>query len=214
MSESIIDQLTQSFLKFPGIGPRQAKRFVYYLLHAHNGSVDLLLRQIATLRQNILQCGECFRFFSKSSNNQTDFKICDICGDPSVDQSLLMIVEKDIDLENVRRSGTYHGRYFVLGGTAPILDDHPEKAIRLRELEILIKNRVLGGSSSKLGEIIIALSVNPEGDYTVEILKKLLAPLAAQYNIKITLLGRGLSTGTELEYSDPETLKNAIKNRS
>lgn len=209
MSGIIIDQLTQSFLKFPGIGPRQAKRFVYYLLHAHNGNVDLLLKQITSLRQNILQCGECFRFFSR--NGRADQKICDICSNPSADRSLLMVVEKDIDLENIRRSGTYEGRYFVLGSLAPILEDHPESAIRLRELEKLIS---LGGLTSKLQEIIIALSVNPEGDHTVEILKKSLAPLAAQHNIKITLLGRGLSTGTELEYSDADTLKNALKNRS
>ncbi len=220
MSDTIIDQLTQSFLKFPGIGPRQAKRFVYYLLHAHNGKVDLLLKQIANLRQNILQCSECFRFFTRNSSTSlgaSDTKICEICNDPDADQSLLMVVEKDIDLENIRKSGTYDGRYFVLGGLAPILDDHPENFIRLRELEKLIEHRVsdtsLGGETPKLQEIIIALSVNPEGDYTVDILKKILAPLATKHALKITLLGRGLSTGTELEYSDPETLKNAIKNR-
>ncbi|MEA1929422.1 MAG: toprim domain-containing protein [Patescibacteria group bacterium] len=211
MADSIIDRLTQSFLKFPGIGPRQARRFVYYLLRTNHGNARELARQIEELRVGIRQCAECQRFFPASA--QVNSTICNICNDNTADHGLLMVVEKDIDLENIRKSDTYAGRYFVLGGLAPILTEHPERSIRAQELENLIKHR-LGGSSSKLREIIIALSVNPEGDYTVEVLKKLLAPLAEEHDIKITLLGRGLSTGTELEYSDADTLKNAIKNRS
>ena len=206
MADSIIDQLSQSFIKFPGIGPRQARRFVYYLLHTNTGTVNNLLRQIVDLRKEISQCSECYRFYStKNVNGQTN---CELCSDQNRDQSLLMVVEKDIDLENIQKSGTYTGRYFVLGGLAPILDDHPEKTIRLQALETLAIKL-----ARQLKEIIIALSVNPEGDYTVDILKKLLSPLVESQKLKVSLLGRGLSTGTELEYSDPDTLKNAIKNR-
>src|SRR3989344_8801958 len=135
MADSIIDQLSQSFIKFPGIGPRQARRFVYYLLHTNTGTVNNLLRQIVDLRKEISQCSECYRFYStKNVNGQTN---CELCSDQNRDQSLLMVVEKDIDLENIQKSGTYTGRYFVLGGLAPILDDHPEKTIRLQALETL-----------------------------------------------------------------------------
>lgn len=204
---SLIDQLTQSFIKFPGIGPRQARRFVYYLLHTNSATVNNLLQQIVDLRKKISRCSDCHRFYvTKNTAGQTS---CELCTDQNRDQSLLMVVEKDIDLENVHKSGTYSGRYFVLGGLAPILDDQPEKTIRLQELSQLVTK--LSGS---LKEIVIALSVNPEGDYTVDILKKFLSPFIENQHLKISLLGRGLSTGTELEYSDPDTLKNAIKNRS
>jgi len=65
----------------------------------------------------------------------------------------------------------------------------------------------------ELTEIIIALAANPEGDTMTSFLKKALLPITQKYSITITVLGRGLSTGTELEYSDAETLKNALRNR-
>src|SRR3989344_5276273 len=166
-----IDRLTQSFLKFPGIGPRQAKRFVYYLLHVNQGAVSELLSQIEKLRASTRQCAECRRYFTL--NSHPDNQVCNICGDPNRDASILMIVEKDIDLENIHKSGTYTGRYFVLGGLAPILEDNPERAIHASELTALVEKLAPGSAlaDSKLHEIIIALSVNPEGDYTVEILK-------------------------------------------
>ena len=93
-----------------------------------------------------------------------------------------------------------------MGGLLPILEPNPEQKIRLKELGQKI-------TAHPLTEVILALSVNPEGDNTVEYLKRFLAEPAAKQGFKISVLGRGLSTGTELEYSDADTLKNALKNR-
>ncbi len=117
-----------------------------------------------------------------------------------------MVVEKDIDLEAVRKAGIYDGHFFVLGGNIPILEKNPEEKVRVKEL----KARLAKG---EVKELILALSTTSEGDYTVEYLKKVLASSFQEAKLKISTLGRGLSTGTELEYSDADTLKSALKNR-
>ena len=207
MSESLIDQLVESFRKFPGIGPRQARRFVYYLLRANNHTVENLTNQMRELKKSVIQCPSCLRFYPKS--NTTKSKLCSICFDAGRDHSLLLIVEKDMDLENVERTDTYNGYYFVLGDLIPILDKEPEQRIRGKNLLSTIEEHRTKG----LQEIILALSANPEGDYTAQFVKKLISPICANFNIKVSILGRGLSTGTELEYSDADTLKNALKHR-
>ena len=206
MSDAVIQKLVESFMRFPGIGPRQAKRFVYYLLHAPNTVTDQLLRQITELKRETSQCQTCFRFFNKNNS-----KTCEICADDSRDAGLLMLVEKDIDLENINKSGAqYNGYFFVLGGLVKILDKEPANSIRARELLKMIEEKT---KQNSLREIIIAVSANQEGDTTIEFLKKYLSPIAKQHNLKISTLGRGLSTGVELEYSDTETIKNALRNR-
>ena len=198
--------LTEIFKHFPGIGPRQAKRFVYYLLNQNPESLKKLTEQILALKKNVHQCISCFRYFNNNYNNRQN--LCKICQDNSRDEGSLMLVERDIDLEAVEKAGTYRGRYFVLGGNIPILDKEPHK--KIRESDLL---RVINQKGQNLQELIIATSANSEGDNTAEYLQNLLAEPAQKYNFKISLLGRGLSTGSELEYADPETIKNALTNR-
>ena len=201
---SNIDSLANAFMKFPGIGTRQAKRFVYFLLAQDPYYVDMLAREIAELKKSIVQCTGCFRFYPRKGTGT----LCNVCVDDA-DSSTLMVVEKDTDFDSVRRSGSYTGRYFILGGTIPVLEKDPASKIRIREL----LERLEGSAADGLTEIILALSVNPEGDFTRDYVIKSLTPLAGQLGITITTLGRGLSTGTELEYSDGDTLRHALKNR-
>lgn len=202
-----INKLVELFSEFPGIGPRQAKRFVYYLLRHNNNFLNELSKNISSLKKEIGTCSICFQFFQKKTTGQT---LCPICSDTHRDQSEIMIVSHDVDLEHIEKSGVYRGTYFVLGGTVPILAPKPEERIRSREMIALIKNRAEKGV---LKEIILAMNVTPEGENTEQYLTQLLAPIAAQHSIKISHLGRGISTGTEIEYSDKETLKNALQNR-
>lgn len=199
-----IDRLTELFKSFPGIGPRQAKRFVYYILSRNGGYSEELVRAIENLKREITQCQSCLKHFVK---NNFSSGLCSICADESRDSSLLMIVPRDVDLEAVEKSGGYNGRYFVLGGVVPILDKEPEKKIRISNLETRIKE------DQNIKEIILAMNANLDGEHTAEYLKEKLTNLPTSKLI-ITTLGRGLSTGAELEYADPETLKNALKNRS
>ena len=122
----------------------------------------------------------------------------------------MMAVERDTDLDAIRASDAYRGRFFVLGGSLPFLEQEPAKKIRIRELFTEVER---AAKEDALREIILATSANAEGEYTALYISKTLEPLTKKYGLKVTALGRGLSTGAELEYADKETLKNALKNR-
>ena len=202
----IIEKLTEIFKEFPGIGERQAKRFVYFLMSRTGAYSQNLADLILDLKKEIGQCNECFRFFLLGRGHKN---ICEICANPNLDSSTLMIVEKDSDLESVQKSRAYHGKYFILGGLVPIVEKNTRSRIRINELIYRIKK----DSKNGLQEIILAFSLSPQGDHTDFYMRGQLKEISEQFNIKISSLGRGLSTGTELEYSDNDTLKNALKNR-
>jgi recombination protein RecR len=200
-----IEKLTEVFKEFPGIGERQAKRFVYFLMSRNPAYSENLSLLIKDLKKEITQCKDCFRFFIQKENE----KICDICANPHTENSTLMVVEKDSDLESVRKSKVYHGKYFVLGGLVPIVEKNTKHMVRVNELINHIKNQ----SKNNLEEIILAFSLSPQGDHTDFYIRNQIKNITETHNIKISSLGRGLSTGTELEYSDNDTIKNALKNR-
>ncbi len=200
-----IEKLVRLFSEFPGIGPKQARRFVYFLIRKNQAYIDEFKNEISELRSEIQSCNDCRRYFTKNKNGKL---ICSICADSSRDNASLLIVSRDIDLENIEKSHSFNGKYFVLGGVVPILDKNPEQRIRLTDLLNYVKKLIPLG----LQEIILGLDANSEGEYTSNLLKENLAGIISE-NIKISELGRGLSTGSELEYADPETIKNALKNR-
>lgn len=205
-----IDRLTERFRDFPGIGSRQSKRFVYFLLSKNRVYLEELASLIVNIKKEMRICDSCFRFYSQ--NTETNPKnLCQICSDKNRDLTTLLLVEKDVDLENVEKSHAYKGRYFVMGGVVPILDKNPEEKIRLKELISKIKFEV---PENGLKEIIIAFSINAEGENTSATVEEHLKPLKDTMAFTISHLGRGLSTGSELEYADRETLKSAFKNRS
>ncbi len=208
-----IDKLIKIFSEFPGIGPKQARRFVYFLITRSPSYIEDFKKEISELKSEISSCADCKRYFVKNGSQK---KVCEICADTTRDNSSLMIVARDIDLENIEKSHNFLGKYFVLGGLVPILDKNPEQRIRLKEL-LLLASKMSDPSNDEartgLKEIILAFDLNSEGEYTAELIKTELFPIADKYKIKISELGRGLSTGTELEYSDPETIKSALKNR-
>jgi recombination protein RecR len=211
----IIDKLAEIFKEFPGIGERQARRFVYFLMSRNSSYAENLSMLISDLKKEVAQCKECFRFFivknSKDLGNSGVSKICDICSNANVDPSILMVVEKDSDLESVKKSRVYNGKYFILGGLVPVVEKNTKSRVRIEEL----KQKISAGKNSKnnLQEIILAFSLSPQGDHTDSYIREQIKDLASKQNIKVSSLGRGLSTGTELEYSDNDTLKNALKNR-
>jgi len=201
-----IEKLAQYFKELPGIGERQSKRFVYFLLHKHPNYVKDLGDSILSLKDLIHQCPSCFLFFQGSRD-----QLCDVCQNPKTDKTSLLIIEKDADYENIKRSRNYAGMYFILGGLAPIVTKETPSFLRLKELLSTIEIRA---KKDNLQEVIIALSLNPQGEHTDMYLREKISPLEEKYNFKIVSLGKGLSTGTELEYSDSETIKNALRNRS
>jgi len=214
-----IEELSRALARFPGIGPRQAKRFVYFLLASPVSERTTLVALIAALGKSVHQCPECFHFY-----NGTTAILCNYCSDSARDNAQLMLVEKDQDLAAVERAGTYKGRYFVLGGVLTLTG---KGTIREKELLQAVEKRLNDRHdvssdrhvvSVKPLEIVLALSATSEGEHTADRVRELLAPYrlpAGRHgdHVKISVLGRGLATGSELEYSDAETLRAALINR-
>lgn len=201
-----LNRLHELFRQFPGIGPRQAKRFVYFLLGTSDAYKKMLAKEILEIASHVTVCSSCYRFFD---NKGMDKRACSVCSDASRDAESLMIVAKDVDLDAFEKSKAYKGYYFVLGNTLSLTEKDPESKIRTKELVLSIEDRVKKG----LKEIILALSLNSEGENTREFIESYISPLVKMHSLKVSILGRGLSTGTELEYSDAETIKNALLGR-
>lgn len=200
-----LDKLIAHFERFPGIGARQARRFAFHILTMPEQTTNELADLITSLHSTVTECASCHRFFARNGGGD----LCTICADTTRDRSKLMVVERDTDVQSVERSGVYDGLYFVLGGTVPLLDSHDTKKLRGGALKGTVEARLSDG----LTEIILAFAVNPDGENTERYVRSLLSDTLAAANITISHLGRGLSTGSELEYADPETVKNALRNR-
>lgn len=260
-----LGKLEEIFRHFPGIGPRQAKRFAYFLLTKTDADLAEFSKYILEIKKSVSLCSLCQRFFPVGNKVVNPLApICSICSDPNRDTDTLMIVGRDIDLQAVERSRAYNGLYFVLGGSVPIFDEAPDQKIRQKELMKRLAQMIgsngdadnaagaagidadddkedptdkdpfadfapktddgaaasdkkdsmsSNANTSGLKEVILATSVNPEGEHTASYIAGLLKPLKDIHGFRISTLGRGLSTGTELEYSDSETLKSALMNR-
>lgn len=195
-----IERLTALFEKFPGIGPRQAQRFVQFLLRSSPSARRELAELVESLGRSVAQCGECMRYHSGKG------KVCSICSSEKRDPKYLAVVASDADLAALERSGTYTGRYFVLGGTISLASEKTS-GLRLEKLLSLISAH----AKDRLKEVILALPANPEGDATSTRVREEIAAVVPE--VSITSLGRGLSTGSELEYADPETIKSALESR-
>jgi recombination protein RecR len=205
---SALDKLIEHFEKFPGVGARQAKRFAYHILTMRPGDSDELAHLIATLKTDVVQCPSCQRFFSTSRTHTT---LCQICSDTNRDQHKLMVVAQDSDIASVEKSGVYDGLYFVLGGTVPLLHSEEVKQLRGALLKATVEARLPAG----LSEVILGFAVNPDGENTGRYVEAIINQIEESKRTSLTVsqLGRGLSTGSELEYADPETIKNALRNR-
>ena len=197
--------LTELLRELPGIGPRQARRLALWLVRRNSAWVERLSATLLSARTGVRTCTVCTRLFPR---DRTDARVCTICRDPARNTGTLMLVEKDISLENVERTGVYRGHYFVLGGTVNHMDSEPERHIRLGALM-----ERLGSEEYPVRELIFALSATTEGEETAHYVREKVATLLRERGITASELGRGLSTGTELEYVDVDTMKNALKGR-
>jgi len=201
-----IEKLIELFSKFPGVGPRTAARLVFYLLEEMDDkTINDLGQTILAMKQGLRRCNFCFNFFEPQSKKN----ICNICSNKKRDASVICVVEKEIDLEAIEKNKIYKGLYFVLGGNVSDLKKKNLQKLRIEELRQRIKNPELFGVKANFKEIILALNPTFEGDSTIIYLKKKLEDL----NMKISVLGRGLPTGGEMEYADKKTLLSAFTGR-
>lgn len=205
------EKLQELFLKFPGIGPKQAARFVYFLMRSNNAYKQDLAKNIEALKDSANVCEKCLRVFSQNGSRKST--CCDICENKMRDEKTLMIVVKELDIDAIEKTKFYSGKYFVLGNVLPFLTEKPSEVINIRELVSLIHNN-LQKEENKLEEIIFALPATDEGENTINYLKKTLSQIVGIENVKMSTLARGLSSGLDIEYVDKNTFKEAFQHRA
>lgn len=201
------ERLTNAFKHFPGIGPRQARRFVYFLLSRGSGFSSELAKEIDKLHDKIARCEVTFQHFQKTKKRQARSPLA---RDDDRDWSRLLIVETDMDLEAIESTGAYDGMYFVLGTHGSLTDEKLDEHAHLPELQQVIETYY----KDNLDELIIATSVTPEGERLRETVARFLEHTAEKLEFSVSTLGRGLSTGTEMEYIDKNTFKHALEGRN
>ena len=189
-----ITGLIAALAKLPGIGPRSAERIALHLVQTESADVKHLANAILMAREQIQFCTTCGALTEKSP--------CPICDDSRRDNSLICVVERAVDILSIEKSGTYCGKFHVLGGKISPLDGVEPEDLRIAELERRI-------SSEPIKEIIIALATDVEGDATSHYLaKRLVRP-----GLTISRIAYGLPAGSGLEYADELTLSRALEGR-
>lgn len=191
----LLARATDELGKLPGVGPKTALRLALHLLKQPVASVDSFADAISKLRHDIKYCRIC--------HNISDTDVCPICSDEQRDHSTICVVENVQDIMAIENTQAYHGLYHVLGGIISPMDGIGPGDI---EIDSLV-NRVAAGG---IKEVILALSSTMEGDTTNFYITRQLKP----FNIKQTVIARGISVGNELEYTDEVTLGRSIVNRT
>jgi len=189
-----VENLINEFRKLPGIGPKSAKRIVFYLLKLSHSDITKLSQALVEMKEKVKICKYCY--------NLTEEDVCSICRDQSRDKKKICIVEEVSDLIIIEKTGEYKGLYHVLGGLLSPIENIGPKEIRIPMLLERIKN-------DNTEEVIMALNPTVEGESTAMYLKKILSPLG----VKVTRLASGLPVGGDLEYADEVTIGRAISDR-
>ena len=191
----LLEKAVQEFSKLPGIGRKTALRLVLYQLRQDPEEVQAFVEAIAKMKLEVHYCRRC--------HNISDSDLCPICADSRRDASTVCVVETIRDVMAVENTQQYHGLYHVLGGVISPMD-----GIGPADLEIdSLVQRVEQGD---IREVILALSSTMEGDTTNFYIYRKLAP----YDVKLTIIARGIPVGDELEYADEVTLGRSILNRT
>ncbi|WP_294176978.1 recombination mediator RecR [uncultured Coprobacter sp.] len=193
-SSALLENAVNEFAKLPGIGRKTALRLVLHLLRQEEPLVENFGNTIIKLRKEIKYCHVC--------HNISDSDTCSLCSDPNRDDSIICVVENIKEVMVIENTHQFKGRYHVLGGVISPMDGIGPSDL---EIDSLVKR----ASQGDIQEIILALSATMEGDTTNFYIFRKLAP----YNIKISILARGVSVGDELEYTDEITLGRSIINR-
>ena len=191
----LLEKAVAEFAKLPGVGRKTALRLVLWLLRQEDEETEQFAEAVRRLKQEVKYCKTC--------HNISDTDLCPICADPKRDSSLVCVVENIQDVMAIENTQQYYGLYHVLGGVISPMDG-------LGPSDIEIDSLVSRVAEGQVKEVILALSPTMEGDTTnFYIFRKL-----AGYEVKVSVIARGVSVGNELEYTDEVTLGRSIMNRT
>jgi len=189
-----VENLINEFRKLPGIGPKSAKRIVFFLLKFSHSDIVKFSRNLIEMKEKVKFCSKCYSL--------TEEDICHICRDQFRDRKKICIVEEVSDAIIIEKTGEYKGLYHILGGLLSPIENVGPDEIRVPRLLERVK-------ASNIEEVIIALNPTVEGESTAMYLKKILTP----FGVKVTKLASGLPVGGDLEYADEITIGRAISDR-
>jgi len=194
-----IQDLVEVFSYFPGIGPKAAQRFVFYLLRKSTKDRTDLIGRLKAL-ENIHSCSICHNF--------SNYKICPICNDSQRDRSIVLIVAKPQDLMTIEKLGQYKGLYHVLEREIEVIEQANFTKIITNNLLVRLKK------NKEIKELIFGFDLNIKGEgMTLYISNLIKQDLELKKRLKLSKMARGLPLGAEIEYADEITLGDALKNR-
>lgn len=191
MYPKAFQKLIKNLASLPSVGPKMAERLVLFLFKQDEEKIKEFAENLLEIK-NMRFCKRCF--------NISEGELCEYCKDHKRDQFSICVVEEPLDIISLERTKAYNGLYHVLGGVIQV--GNTGEDLKINELLARIEKE-------KIKEVILAMNPTTEGDATALYLKRKIQPLA----VKITRLGRGLSTGADLEYADEITLSEALTNR-
>src|SRR5690554_22421 len=192
---TLLENAVNEFAKLPGIGRKSALRLVLHLLRQDEKNVSHFTETLLKLKKEVNYCTCC--------HNISDAEICAICADKSRDPSVICVVENVKEVMAIERTVQFGGLYHVLGGIISPIDGIGPSDLEIASLEERVK-------AGDIKEVILALSATMEGDTTNFYIYRKLTP----YQVKVSIIARGVSIGDEIEYADEVTLGRSIQNRT
>lgn len=195
---STITEVASHFDGLPGVGPRAALRYAYWLVNQPKERLHAFARAVEMLAESVHACPEC--------GSLTDQDRCSICSDSSRERTLLCVVATNQDLRVIEESGAFHGIYHVLGGLIDPIEGHTPERLLFPQLIERLRD-----PSHHIQEIILGFDPDMRGDttalYLEQLLKKHTIPCPT------TRFARGLPNGAQIEYADGTTVADALRNR-
>ena len=191
-----LTELIEAFGKLPGVGPRTAERYAYYLIRRDANPSNRLASALQAAHSGI---GYCKRTFALVPAGQD---LSDLYTDPRRDKTTIAVVAEPFDLLALEKTGQFNGTYHVLGGLVSPIDGIGPEQLHIAELIKRI-------DEDKVEEIILATNASVEGESTALYIQQQIADRP----VKITRLARGLPIGVDLEYADQITLGRALEGR-
>ncbi len=189
-----LEALTSALRRLPGVGAKSAQRFAYHLLQHDRDGASLLARALGDALVRVRHCSRC--------NTFTEEEVCETCASGRRDASLLCVVETPADQLTIEQTSSYRGLYFVLMGRLSPLDGVGPKQIGLDRL-------LARAADPALREVILATNFTQEGEATAHYIGELMRARG----LKVSRLARGVPVGSELEYVDPSTIAQALRDR-
>nr|WP_246858276.1 recombination mediator RecR [Corynebacterium sp. sy017] len=210
-----MQDLIDEFSRLPGIGPKSAQRIAFHLLNQEAADIDRLRDALAAVRDGVSFCRICC--------NVSREDVCRICADSGRDGTIICVVEEPKDIQVIERTGEYHGRYHVLGGSLdPLANIGPQQLNITQLLQRIggtLPDRELADSTEAtplyddpptVSEVILATDPNTEGEATASYLVRLIKEFPG---LVVSRLASGMPLGGDLEFVDELTLSRALSGR-